>query len=85
MKTVSFTELVEKKMGKIFSEFEKNPEFNSYIVGGFPTAIAAYLNSALLESDTDESSLIIEGTDTGKILRFSLKAVKKGDSVSLVP
>lgn len=82
MKT--FTDVVEKKLGEFFTEIREFPQLAGFVTGGLPVAIASYLASDMYENTKAESELVISGP-TGKIMRFELKATKKGDSVALLP
>lgn len=80
----TFTELVEKKLGDIFSEFKDHPYITSYVVNGFPMSIASYLTKKMYDETKPYSELVIE-SPSGKIMKFSLTASKKGDSIAFVP
>lgn len=82
MKT--FTDIVEKKLGDFFTEIREYPQLAGFVTGGVPIAIASYLASDMYENIKPETELIISGP-TGKIMRFGLKATKKGDSVAFIP
>lgn len=82
MKT--FTNFVEEKVGDLFLELNQAPQLTGFITNGFPIAIAAYLSQKLYDSDNGEAELVIGGRP-GNIIKFSLKAVKKGDSIAFVP
>lgn len=82
MKT--FTDIVESKLSNFFSEIKSTPHLAGFITDGFPTAISSYLSSDMFEGEKASSELVIDGP-VGKIMKFSLNAVKKGDSIAFVP
>lgn len=82
MKT--FTDIVESKIGKLYPEFSAMPELSSYLTYGFPNAISSYLIQDMFENEKSSSELVIDGP-TGKLMRFTLTATKKGDSIAFVP
>ena len=84
MSEKTFVDIVESKLADFFSEIKAAPQFASFVVNGFPTAIAAYLNNQLYENHTAESELMINGP-SGKIMRFGLKATRKGDAIAFLP
>lgn len=84
MKT--FTELTEKKLSKLFLEFNDSPTLASYVTNGFPIAISSYLKKKLMDTKADHAELTISGSDNyADLMTFALKVVKKGDSVAFVP
>ena len=83
MKT--FTELTEKKLSKLFMEFNDAPQLASFITDGFGKAISSALKKNLMDKKSDYSELIIGGSNFGELMKFALKVVKKGDSVAFVP
>lgn len=83
MKT--FTEITEKKLSKLFMEINAYPQLASFITTGFPVAIAGYLTNKMTENVSDYEEVIIGGSKFGEIMKFALKAVKKGDSIAFVP
>lgn len=84
MKT--FTELNEKKLSKLFMEFNDSPSLAGFITAGFPVAISSYLKKKLMEEKGDSVSLTFNGDDSYKdIMTFTLNVVKKGDSVAFIP
>ena len=84
MSTITFADVVGEKLGESFGEFKYKPELCSYISNGVPIAVAACLASEMEENDKTESELIIE-LSAGKLMRFGLKSVKKGDSIAFIP
>ena len=82
MKT--FTDIVESKLGEFFLEMRDKPQLTGYITEGFPVAVASYLSMEMYENNVTETDLVIS-SDAGKLMRFGLKAVKKGDSIAFVP
>lgn len=83
MKT--FTEITEKKLSKLFTEFNNYPQLAAYITAGYPVAIAGYLKSKMIEEKSDYAEVIIGGDKFGELAKFILKASKKGDSIALIP
>lgn len=83
MKT--FTEITEKKLSKLFLEFNDSPQLASYVTNGFPTAISSLLKKTLMDAKGDYAEVIIGGESYGELMKFILKVVKKGDSVAFVP
>lgn len=81
---MTFTELTEKDMGKLFMEFKTSPQLISFVTNGFPVAVASYLQMKLSESEAEEVSLDLR-SKAGSIMLFKLATVKKGDSVAFVP
>ena len=82
MKT--FTDIVENKMSDFFMEVKEMPQLSGFVTNGFPIAVAAYLSSEMYDEGKNESELVLEGP-AGKIMKFSLSAIKKGDSIAFVP
>ena len=78
MKT--FTEVVETKAGELFQEVKNAPELAGYFTDAVPVSIAAYLKGKMLETKKPDATL-----DICDLMRFALKATKKGDSVALIP
>lgn len=76
----TFTEVVEVKLGQLFSEFKGNPELAGFVTNAVPISIAGYLKGKMMETKNPEVSLSI-----CDLMKFSLKANKKGDSVALMP
>lgn len=83
MKT--FTELTEKKLSKLFMEFNDSPHLASFITNGFPIAIASYLKQTLMDTHAEEVDAVFNSSTYGDIMKYSLKVVKKGDSIAFVP
>lgn len=83
MKT--FTEITEKKLSKLFMEFNDSPTLASYITDGFGRAISSALKKNLMEEKADYAEVILGGSGFGELMKFTLKTVKKGDSVAFVP
>jgi hypothetical protein len=83
MKT--FTELTEKKLSKLFMEFNDSPQLASYVTDGFGRAISSALKKSLMDEKSDYAELVIGGSNFGELMKFALKVVKKGDSVAFVP
>lgn len=83
MKT--FTELTDKKLCKFFEEFRNYPLLAGFITDGFGRAVSSYLKKQLMESKSDYAELIIGGPKFGEIMKFVLRATKKGDSVAFIP
>ena len=83
MKT--FTEITEKKLSKLFMEFNDSPQLASYITDGFGKAISSALKKKLMDDKLDYAELILGGSSFGELMKFALKVVKKGDSVAFVP
>ena len=81
---ITFTEIIEKKTGDFFTEIREHPGLAGFISGGFPNAVASYLASEMYDNSKPEAELIIS-CPTGKLMRFALKATKKGDSVAFIP
>lgn len=84
MSEKTFVDVVESKVHDFFREFDHAPEYISFLVNGFPVAVAAYLSSQLYENHKAESELVIN-SPSGKIMRFGLKATRKGDAVAFLP
>ena len=80
MAVKTFTEVVESKAGELFQEVRNAPELAGYFTDGAPVSVAAYLKMKMLETKSPEVVL-----DICDLMRFSLKATKKGDSVALIP
>jgi len=78
MKT--FTEVVEKKLAKMFTEFRDSPQLVGYVTAGIPIAIASNLRAKMLEDPRDEVSIKI-----GNYMKFILKINKRGDSTAFTP
>lgn len=76
----TFTDVVEARTSSFFPEVDQSPELAGYFVGGLGTSIAAYLKEQLFDSDKTMATLEIPG-----LMKFTLVANKKGDSVALVP
>lgn len=83
MKT--FTEITEKKLSKLFMEFNDSPQLASYITDGFGRAISSALKKKLMDEKSDYAELVLGGSNFGELMKFILKVVKKGDSVAFVP
>ena len=83
MKT--FTEITEKKLSKLFMEFNGSPALAAYITNGFPIAVSSYLKKKLSETKSEYADCEIGGQSMGEFMKFTLKTVKKGDSVAFVP
>lgn len=76
----TFTEVVEVKAGQLFQEVKTAPQLAGYFTNSVPVSIAAYLKGKMLKTGAHEATL-----DICNLMRFSLKANKKGDSVALMP
>lgn len=83
MKT--FTELTDKKLCNLFTEFQQYPLLAGFITDGFGRGISSYLKKELMDNKSDYSELILGGPKYGEVMKFILKAVKKGDSVAFIP
>lgn len=83
MKT--FTEITEKKLSKLFMEFNDSPQLASYVTDGFGRAISSALKKKLMDEKSDYAELVLGGSNFGELMKFILKVVKKGDSVAFVP
>jgi len=83
MKT--FTEITEKKLSKLFLEFNDSPQLASYVTNGFPIAISSQLKKTLMENKGDYAEVVIGGDWYGELMKLILKVVKKGASVEFVP
>lgn len=82
MKT--FTNVVEEKLGSWFEEFKVVPSLASNVMFCVPASIAAYLHDSMLNSKNPDVELFIYDADS-KIMKFSLNASKKGDSIAFNP
>lgn len=83
MKT--FTEITEKKLSKLFMEINSYPQLSSFVTNGFPIAIAGYLKKKMMDESSDYAEVVIGGNKYGELMKFILRAVKKGDSIAFVP
>lgn len=79
----SFTDLLTEEVKLVWPALTDS-KLVSYISHGFPVALAAYLQKTLEDSDNNESELTISLPD-GDLVKFTLKGVKKGDSVAFLP
>lgn len=76
----TFTEIVEKKCAKLFTEFKEAPQLVSFVSSGTPIAIASHLRKMMLDNPKEEVSV-----ELGGLMKFTLKINKRGDSVAFTP
>lgn len=76
----TFTELVNKNVGKLFNTFQGNPELTGFIVNGVPVALRSALRKMMIDNPEAKKEIVI-----GDVCKFTLAISKRGDSLAITP